>query len=122
MRTLLALCCAAVALSGCIIITPNDGEIRYTSDAGSSTAGNQQVIRDERAVSSVNGLDIDMLTRTDLNIDVRVGPAPSLVIEADSNLLPLIRSDVNGNTLRIWSDRNLRSSNGINIIYTRSEE
>ncbi|MBB5610257.1 MULTISPECIES: head GIN domain-containing protein [unclassified Janthinobacterium] len=118
MRTLLALCCAAVALSGCIIITPNDGEIRYTSDAGSSTAGNLQVIRDERAVSSVNGLDIDMLTRTDLNIDVRVGPAPSLVIEADSNLLPLIRSEVNGNTLRIWSDKHLRSGNGINIIYT----
>ncbi|MBB5371050.1 MULTISPECIES: GIN domain-containing protein [unclassified Janthinobacterium] len=116
MRTLLALCCAA-ALSGCIIITPNDGEIRYSSDAG-STAGNQQTIRDERPVSSVNGLDIDMMTRTDLRIEVRVGPAPSLAIEADSNLQPLIHSNVNGDTLRIWSDKSLRSSNGITIVYT----
>lgn len=118
MRTLLALCCAAVALSGCIIITPNDGDIRYTSDAGSSTAGNQQTIRDERPVSSVNGLDIDMMSRADLRIEVRVGPASSLAIEADSNLQPLIHSDINGDTLRIWSDKNLRSNNGITIVYT----
>lgn len=117
MRTLLAMCCAAAALSGCIIITPNDGDVRYTSDS-SSTAGNQQTIRDERPVSSVNGLDIDMMTRTDLRIEVRVGPAPSLAIEADSNLQPLIHSDINGDSLRIWSDKNLRSNNGITIVYT----
>jgi hypothetical protein len=34
-------------------------------------------------------------------VDVRVGPATSLVVEADSNLLPLIRTDVRGDTLVI---------------------
>ena len=118
MRTLLALCCA-VALAGCaIVINPNDGEVRYADTGSNAIQGNQQVSRDERQVSSLNALDIDNMKRMDIKIDVRVGPAPSLVIEADSNLQPLIHSEVNGNTLRIWSDTNIRSSNGIHVIYT----
>ena len=119
MRTLLALCCA-VALGGCaIVINPNDGDIRYAGDSGSSAIqGNQQVSRDVRPVSSLTALDIDNMKRVDIKIDVRVGPAPSLVIEADSNLQPLIHSEVSGDTLRIWSDTNIRSGNGIHVIYT----
>ena len=118
MRTLLALCCA-VALGGCaIVINPNDGEVRYADGSSNAIQGNQQVSRDERQVSSLNALDIDNMKRMDSKIDVRVGPAPSLVIEADSNLQPLIHSEVSGNTLRIWSDTNIRSSNGIHVIYT----
>jgi hypothetical protein len=116
MRTLLALCCA-VTLGGCaIVINPNDGEVRY-ADAG-AIQGNEQVSREVRQVSSLSGLDIDNMMRIHIKIDVRVGPAPSLAIEADSNLQPLIHSEVNGNTLRIWSDANIRSSNGIHVIYT----
>ena len=118
MRALLALCCA-VALGGCaIVINPNDGEVRYADTGSNAIQGNQQVSRDERQVSSLNALDIDNMKRMDIKIDVRVGPAPSLVIEADSNLQPLIHSEVSGNTLRIWSDSNIRSSNGIHVIYT----
>jgi hypothetical protein len=51
-------------------------------------------------------------------VDVRVGPAPSLVVEADSNLLPLIRTEAAGDTLRISADRPLRSRNPIHVIYT----
>ncbi|MGK5078593.1 head GIN domain-containing protein [Janthinobacterium sp. HLX7-2] len=118
MRTLLALCCA-VALGGCaIVINPNDGEVRYSDSGGNAIQGNGQVNRDERQVSSLNALDIDNMKRIDIKIDVRVGPAPSLVIEADNNLQPLIHSEVSGNTLRIWSDANIRSGNGIHVIYT----
>ena len=118
MRTLLALCCA-VALGGCaIVINPNDGEVRYVESGGSSIQGNQQISSDVRPVSSLTTLDINNMKRIDIKIDVRVGPAPSLVIEADSNLQPLIHSEVSGNTLRIWSDSNIRSSNGIHVIYT----
>ncbi|OBV40492.1 head GIN domain-containing protein [Janthinobacterium psychrotolerans] len=119
MRALLALCCA-VALGGCaIVINPNDGDVRYVGNSGGKTIdGNQQRGRDERPVSSVTALDIGNLNWLDVRIDVRVGPAPSLVIEADSNLLPLIHSEASGNTLRIWSDANLRRSNEIRITYT----
>ncbi|QKY05579.1 DUF2807 domain-containing protein [Janthinobacterium lividum] len=118
MRTLLALCCAVV-LGGCaIVINPNDGEVRYAESGGNAIQGNGQVSRDVRQVGNITALDIDNMKRIDIKIDVRVGPAASLVIEADSNLQPLIHSDVNGNTLRIWSDTNIRSSNGIHVIYT----
>ncbi|KHA76780.1 hypothetical protein ABIE30_002025 [Janthinobacterium lividum] len=118
MRTLLALCCAVV-LGGCaIVINPNDGEVRYAESGGNAIQGNGQASRDVRQVGNITALDIDNMKRIDIKIDVRVGPAASLVIEADSNLQPLIHSDVNGNTLRIWSDTNIRSSNGIHVIYT----
>ncbi|MDO8050737.1 DUF2807 domain-containing protein [Janthinobacterium sp. SUN211] len=118
MRTLLALCCA-VALGGCaIVINPNDGEVRYADSSSNVIQGNGQVSRDVRQVSTISALDIDNMKRIDIKIDVRVGPTASLVIEADSNLQPLIHSDVNGNTLRLWSDTNIRSSNGIHVIYT----
>jgi hypothetical protein len=118
MRTLLALCCAVV-LGGCaIVINPNDGEVRYAESGGNAIQGNGQASRDVRQVGNITALDIDNMKRSDIKIDVRVGPAASLVIEADSNLQPLIHSDVNGNTLRIWSDTNIRSSNGIHVIYT----
>ncbi|OEZ48000.1 hypothetical protein JAB1_44200 [Janthinobacterium sp. MP5059B] len=118
MRTLLALCCAVV-LGGCaIVINPNDGEVRYAESGGNAIRGNGQASRDVRQVGNITALDIDNMKRIDIKIDVRVGPAASLVIEADSNLQPLIHSDVNGNTLRIWSDTNIRSSNGIHVIYT----
>ncbi|MGX9716585.1 head GIN domain-containing protein [Janthinobacterium lividum] len=118
MRTLLALCCAVV-LGGCaIVINPNDGEVRYAESGGNAIQGNGQVNRDVRQVGNITALDIDNMKRIDIKIDVRVGPTASLVIEADNNLQPLIHSDVNGNTLRIWSDTNIRSSNGIHVIYT----
>ncbi|MBR7633424.1 head GIN domain-containing protein [Janthinobacterium lividum] len=118
MRTLLALCCAVV-LGGCaIVINPNDGEVRYAESGGNAIQGNGQVSRDVRQVGNITALDIDNMKRIDIKIDVRVGPTASLVIEADNNLQPLIHSDVNGNTLRIWSDTNIRSSNGIHVIYT----
>ncbi|NVI83716.1 head GIN domain-containing protein [Janthinobacterium sp. BJB401] len=118
MRTLLALCCA-VALGGCaIVINPNDGEVRYADSSGNAVQGSGQVSRDVRQVSNISALDIDNMKRIDIKIDVRVGPTASLVIEADSNLQPLIHSDVSGNTLRLWSDTNIRSSNGIHVIYT----
>lgn len=119
MRALLALCCA-VTLGGCaIVINPNDGEVRYSTDSGGKAVdGNAQLKRDARSVSSATALDIGSLSGADARIDVRVGPVASLVIEADSNLLAQIQSEVSGNTLRIWSDANLRRSNDIHIIYT----
>ena len=119
MRALLALCCA-VALGGCaIVINPNDGDVRYSTDSGGKAVeGNQQLSRDTRAIGNATTLDVGGLTGTNARIDVRVGPASSLVIEADSNLLPLIQSEVSGNTLRIWSDANLRRASDIHIIYT----
>lgn len=115
MRSLLTASCI-VALTGCaIIVTPNDGDFHvkhvFSADA---VVGNGQLSHETRQVGNLPALDVNGA----LQVDVRVGGAPSLEVEADSNLLPMIRSEVSGGTLRIWVEGNVRSNNNIRVSYT----
>jgi hypothetical protein len=104
-------------LSGCaIIITPNDGEISFNS--GSVIQGDGQAGKEQRQVGNATGLTIVNSKRVDMLVDVKVGSSPSLMIEADANLLSSIRTEQNGNTLKISIDGNLRSSHPIHVTYT----
>jgi hypothetical protein len=118
MRTLISLACVAALLGGCaIVVTPNDGDFHvYTAfdGKGDTVEGNGTMARDTRAVAGLQGLEVG----GGIVVDVRVGPAPSLVVEADSNLLPLIRTDAAGDTLRVTTEHPLRSRNPIHITYT----
>jgi hypothetical protein len=118
MRTLISLACAAALLGGCaIVVTPNDGDFHVYSafdGRGDTVEGNGTPARDTRAVAALHGLEVG----GGMVVDVRVGPAPSLVVEADSNLLPLIRTDAAGDTLRVTTAQPLRSRNPIHITYT----
>lgn len=115
MRTLISIACV-VALTGCaIIVAPGDGETRvHTAWSSDSLDGNGVAARDQRAIAALPALDVG----GSLPVEVRVGPAPSLVVEADSNLLPLIRTETRGDTLRIWSEKGLRSKTPLRIVYT----
>lgn len=116
MRTLIAIACLA-ALGGCaIVVAPGvDGDYQVrTPFNGNTVEGDGIAARDQRTVGTVNGLDVNGA----IVVDVRVGPATSLVVEADSNLLPLIRTDVRGDTLNIHTDRSYRSRNPVHVIYT----
>jgi hypothetical protein len=116
MRTLLALACVA-ALGGCVIVaTPGvhgDYEVR-TPLSGKTVEGNGIPARDTRAVAALTELDVG----GSVIVEVRVGAAPSLLVEADSNLLPFIRTDTRGSTLHIDTEARLRSSTPIRITYT----
>ena len=116
MRTLLAIACLA-ALGGCaIVVAPGaDGDYQVrTPFNGNTVEGDGVAARDQRMIGTVNGLDVN----GSFVVDVRVGPATSLVVEADGNLLPLIRTDVRGDTLNIYADRSYRSRNPVHVIYT----
>lgn len=116
MRTLLAIACLA-ALGGCAIVVAPGADGDYTVRTpfnGNTIEGDGIAARDQRTVGTVNGLDVN----GSIVVDVRVGPATSLVVEADSNLLPLIRTDVRGDTLNIYTDRSYRSRNPVHVIYT----
>ena len=114
MRKLLALAVFAT-LGGCaIIVTPNEGTHVQTMWSKGTENGNGVAARDQRAVAALPGLDVG----GSLPVEVRVGPAPSLLVEADSNLLPLIRTEPNGHTLRIWTEQDIRSKTPIRIVYT----
>lgn len=116
MRTLIAIACLA-ALGGCaIVVAPGaDGDYQVRTPFNSNTVdGDGIAARDQRMIGTVNGLDVN----GSFVVDVRVGPATSLVVEADSNLLPLIHTDVRGDTLNIYAERSYRSRNPVHVIYT----
>lgn len=115
MRTLIALASLA-ALTGCaIIVAPGDGDTRvHTAWSSDAREGDGIAARDQRAITALPALDVS----GSLPVEVRVGPAPSLVVEADSNLLPLIRTETQGDTLRVYSEKSLRSKTPLRIVYT----
>lgn len=114
MRILLSLACIA-ALSGCAIIVTDGDNVRVHSAFGSNAVvGNGIPARDERAVLNLSSLEVSGA----MHVEVRVGQAPSLVVEADSNLLPLIRTEASGDKLRISSSGSYRTNNLVRVIYT----
>jgi hypothetical protein len=115
MRNLLALACVA-ALGGCIVIaTPSgNGDYQVHAFSGKTVDGNGIAARDTRAVAALTGLDVG----GSMIVDVRVGGAPSLVVEGDSNLLPVVTTETRGSTLHIGTEGRLRSTTPLKITYT----
>ena len=116
MRTVLAIALAA-ALGGCaIIVAPGpEGDVSVrTPFSSDSVQGDGVPARDQRTIGKVGGLEVN----GSVLVDVRVGPATSLVVEADGNLLPLVRTDVRGDTLVVEITRSYRSSNPVRVTYT----
>jgi len=106
------------ALAGCVIVVPDgNAKYSYTSD-GETIQGDGKIVRDTRPVTALAGLEIEGRKRLDMDIDVQVGATPALEIEADANLLPFIRVEARGDTLRIWSDRDGRSTQPVRVRYT----
>jgi hypothetical protein len=117
MRTLITLSCL-IALGGCaIVIAPNgDGDDVHVRSVFGSDAitGDGHVISESRALAAVAGVE----TSGSVQVEVRVGPAASLQVSADSNLLPLVRTEVVGNTLRVWTTGSFRTSNPMRVVVT----
>lgn len=114
MRTLLSLACVA-ALAGCaIIVTPDHDVQMHSVFSGDGVAGDGRLASEQRPVSNLAGLDVS----GPMQVEVRVGGQPGLQIEADSNLLPMIRSEAAGETMRIWIDGNVKPSQPIRISYS----
>jgi hypothetical protein len=119
MRTSLAIAITSicVALGGCaIIVNPGgDGDVQVRTPFSSDTIeGNGMPTRDVRAIGAVQGLEVN----GSVVVDVRVGPAAALVVEADSNLLPYIRTEVRGERVVIEKDRSFRTNNPVRVTYT----
>jgi hypothetical protein len=120
MRPLLALSCiataAALALTGCaIIVAPNDGDVQFrTAFSKDAVVGDGQLTMEPRAVAGLTDLEMN----GPVHMEVRVGQAPSLQVEADRNLLPMVRTETSGATLRVWIDGSVRTNHAIRVIYT----
>lgn len=116
MRPLIAAVCVAAALSGCaVIIAPND-DVRFVGPWTSSNAiqGNGTLAVESRTASAAQALEVS----GPFHVDVRVGGAQSLEIEGDSNLLPMVRTESNGSTLRIYIDGNINTKQTLRVRYS----
>jgi hypothetical protein len=104
-----------VALSGCaIVINPGSDDVQVHTIFGSSgVAGDGRVMSEARPVAALAGLDVS----GPLEVNVRVGGQPGLTVEADSNLLPMIRTEVRGDTLRVWVEGNVSSHTAMRVTY-----
>jgi hypothetical protein len=92
---------AAVALAGCAI-------------GINTTVGDGHVVSEQRAIGDATELDL----RGPLAVEVRVGETPSLRVEADGNLLPLIRTEVVNGTLRLAVEGNVHSAHSLRVVWT----
>ena len=114
MRSLLTVGCL-LALSGCAIIVTGNDDVQVRSVFSSDTVtGNGVPAHDVRAVGAVSAIDVG----GPLEVNVRVGAAPSLEVDADSNLLPMIRTEVVGGVLRMWVQGSARSNSSMRVTYT----
>ena len=76
--------------------------------------GSGRVVRQVRPVGDFRALELMGF----YDVQLRLGAAPSLVIEADDNLLPYFTSNVSGGTLRLGTRGSLRTRSNPKVYLT----
>ena len=109
MRKLTLAALISIGLSGCVVVLNDSSD--YVKGSGAATS-------ETRRIASATGLRIENRHRVDMEVEVRVGGAPSLVVEGDDNLVPLVHTEMHGDTLRVWTEERIRSSQPIRVRYT----
>lgn len=113
-RSLLTLACFT-ALGGCaIVINPNDGSTHTVDVFGGTTQGNGQLTIEQRNSGFADTLNI----RGPIQVTTQIGNTPMLEVEADGNLLPLVRTDVSDGVLRVWLEGNINTQHPVRLRYT----
>jgi len=72
--------------------------------------GQGNVTRDERMLVNFEGVDVGSA----FNVELRPGPH-EVVVEADKNLLPFIKTEVNRGMLRIYADEGIERAQALNV-------
>lgn len=114
-RTLIALAALSI-LAGCaVIVVPENGDVSYKSTFSSNAVqGDGKPLLDSRAVATLDALEVN----GPMQVEVRVGHEAALQIEGDSNIVPLVRTDASGGTLRVWIEGSVRTSQPLRVIYS----
>ncbi len=109
---------AVSVLAGCaVIVVPDggDGGMQvHSAWGGSAVQGNGQSQSETRSVAALDAVDVS----GPMVVELRAGQAAALQLEGDSNLLPLVRTDASGGTLRIWIEGNVRASQPLRVVYS----
>lgn len=79
--------------------------------------GSGNIIRQERKVSSFNGIDVSGA----FDVKLTQGTSNSVIVEADDNLMDLIRTEVRGSTLMIDNKKPIAHSKSMKVFITFTE-
>ncbi|MEI7769163.1 MAG: DUF2807 domain-containing protein [Chloroflexales bacterium] len=91
-------------LSGC-------GSAMLGHDPGALVEGSGPVIREERPVSGVSAVEFGAFG----NLEIIQGDEEGLTLQAQGDILPMIASEVDGDTLRIYAKGNVSPKLGIQM-------
>lgn len=82
-----------------------------------SVRGNDRVKTESRGVSAFTSIDVNGV----YDLEIVCQQSPGLEIRADENILPLIVTQVRGNTLFIYNDKSIYTKNKLTIEITTRE-
>ncbi|MRW93889.1 DUF2807 domain-containing protein [Duganella sp. FT80W] len=116
MRRSLFTLAALAALAGCaVIVVPDNGDVQFKSAfSGNAVQGNGQSVVENREIGNLDEVDIN----GPMQVEIRVGQSAALQLEGDSNILPLVRTDARGGTLRVWIEGSVRTSTPLRLTYS----
>lgn len=107
-----------VAAAAALFLQPANGFAQGWSsvmvDGQRPVTGNGQIVTQQRPIGNFRQIE----ARGSSEVIVRVGPAPSLTITADSNLIPLIGSEIRGSKLILDARGSYRTRNAPRIVIT----
>ena len=98
---------ALLPVSSAYLIAADNNWTSVQHNGSPQVTGSGRVIRQARPISAAQAVELSGAA----DVEVRVGPAPSLTIEADDNLLPLFTSEVRDGTLKLGSKGSYRTRN-----------
>ena len=108
-------------LASALILSCSACSSGYPVRVDNVITGSGQPIEQVRLVGRALALEVVNDAMIDLQLTVSVGLEPALLVSADSNLLPMIHSEMSGSTLKIRVDDNVRSSHKIKILYSTNQ-
>jgi hypothetical protein len=101
---------AGIALAGIFSFGKNTGRfIKFSVNFGEKGSGNVQT--EKREVSEFRSVDVGGA----FHVEIAAQKDYSLEVEADDNLLPLIKTEFDGETLRIETEGKISPSNPVKI-------
>ena len=105
-----------IAAVAALTFTPSASFAETSVRHGNSpqVVGNGQVVTQTRAIGNFSEIE----ARGASDVVVRVGPAPSLAITADSNIISLLGSDIKGRKLVLDSKGSYRTRHTPRIVVT----
>ena len=95
----------AIALAATAAPLPVLGETTVINDHQPLVEGSGRIVSQARPITAVSRVELGGAG----TLDVRLGSAPSLTIQADDNVLPVLTSEIRGNTLVLGSRGSYRT-------------